>query len=325
MKQEIYEMKRDFEDKYKDSLPEDDLVSIEDMTDEEFREFMEKEFIREAQERKEELFADEDFQDYEQTDEEVDEAYRKFVNRLKEEGIYREEKPDKDTNKNAEGTAEETTSMDALSEETTSEKEPSVVVPLHRKRRKLAKAAGIGIVCATSVFAASMTSEANRNYFIDTFKLLSGNDTRMVSGNNQDNENVNTDEYNAIAKIENKLGVEVPEFYYRPYGMEFREYFVDKVSDAAWLEYQYEKDIISFHIDKQNENTASNIQSMSGTVGKTVITNDEEIKVTIEKIKEKGDKIPSYTAKWKKDNVDYFLSGKISEKEITKIIKNMVY
>ena len=28
-------MKRDFEDKYKDSLPEDDLVSIEDMTDEE--------------------------------------------------------------------------------------------------------------------------------------------------------------------------------------------------------------------------------------------------------------------------------------------------
>ena len=48
-------MKRDFEDKYKDSLPEDDLVSIEDMTDEEFREFMEKEFIREAQERKEEL------------------------------------------------------------------------------------------------------------------------------------------------------------------------------------------------------------------------------------------------------------------------------
>ena len=318
-------MKRDFEDKYKDSLPEDDLVSIADMTDEEFREFMEKEFIREAQERKEELFADEDFQDYEQTDEEVDEAYRKFVNRLKEEGIYREEKPDKDTNKNAEGTAEETTSMDALSEETTSEKEPSVVVPLHRKRKKLAKVAGIGIVCGISVFAASMTSEANRNYFIDTFKLLSGNDVRTVADNDDGNEKANADEYQAIAEIENELDVKVPEFYYRPYGMEFREYFVDKVSGVAWLEYQYERDIISFRIDKQNENTASNIQSMSGTVEKTVMTNDEGIKVTIEKIKEKGDKIPSCTAKWKKDNVNYFLSGKISEKEITKIIKNMVY
>ena len=112
-------MKRDFDDKYKDSLPEDDLVSIEDMTDEEFREFMEKEFIREAQERKEELFADEDFQDYEQTDEEVDEAYRKFVNRLKEEGIYREEKSDKNTDKNSKRTAEEITSEDTPSEETT--------------------------------------------------------------------------------------------------------------------------------------------------------------------------------------------------------------
>lgn len=318
-------MKRDFDDKYKDSLPEDDLVSIEDMTDEEFREFMEKEFIREAQERKEELFADEDFQDYEQTDEEVDEAYRKFVNRLKEEGIYREEKSDKNTDKNSERTAEEITSEDTPSEETTSEKEPSVVVPLHRKKRKLAKAAGIGIVCATSVFAASMTSEANRNYFIDTFKLLSGNDTRMVSGNNQDNENVNTDEYNAIAKIENKLGVEVPEFYYRPYDMKFKDYFIGDASDVAWIEFQCEKDIISFHIDKQNENTASNIQSMSGKVEQTIVTNDEGIRVTIEKIKEIGDKIPSCTAKWKKDNVDYFLIGKISEKEITKIIKNMVY
>ena len=194
-------MKRDFEDTYKDSLPEDDLVSIEDMTDEEFREFMEKEFIREAQERKEELFADEDFQDYEQTDEEVDEAYRKFVNRLKEEGIYREEKSDKNT----ERTAEEITSEDTPSEETTSEKEPSVVIPLHRERRKLAKAAGIGIVCATSVFAASMTSEANRNYFIDTFKLLSGNDVRTVVDNNSNNEKERSDERLAITNIEKKI------------------------------------------------------------------------------------------------------------------------
>ena len=318
-------MKRDFEDKYKDSLPEDDLVSIEDMTDEEFRECMEQEFIREAHERKEDLFEDEYFHDYEQTDEEVDEAYRKFVNRLKEEGIYREEKSDKNTDKNTERTAEEITSEDTPSEETTSEKEPSVVIPLHRERRKLAKAAGIGIVCATSVFAASMTSEANRNYFIDTFKMLSGNDTRMVSGNNQDNENVNTDEYNAIAKIENKLGVEVPEFYYRPYDMKFKDYFIGDASDVAWIEFQCEKDIISFHIDKQNENTASNIQSMSGKVEQTIVTNDEGIRVTIEKIKEIGDKIPSCTAKWKKDNVDFVLLGKISQKQITKIIKNMVY
>ena len=38
-------MKRDFEDKYKDSLPEDNLVSIEDMTDEEFKELLKKRYL----------------------------------------------------------------------------------------------------------------------------------------------------------------------------------------------------------------------------------------------------------------------------------------
>ena len=317
-------MKRDFDDKYKDSLPEDDLVSIEDMTDEEFREFMEKEFIREAQERKEELFADEDFQDYEQTDEEVDEAYRKFVNRLKEEGIYREEKSDKNIDKNTERTAEEITSEDTPSEETTSEKEPSVVIPLHRERRKLAKAAGIGIVCATSVFAASMTSEANRNYFIDTFKLLSGNDVRTIADNDDGNEKANADEYQAIAEIENELGVEVPEFYYRPYGMEFKDYFIGDASDVAWLEYLYKDNIISFHISTQKDSIVSNMQSIAGDVKKSFIINVSGIEVTVEQIEEEND-LADYIAKWEKNNVSYFLSGKISGKEIKKIIKNMVY
>ncbi len=31
-----------------------------------------------------------------------------------------------------------------------------------------------------------------------------------------ENEDVNTDEYEAIEDIENKIRVEVPEFYYRP-------------------------------------------------------------------------------------------------------------
>ena len=317
-------MKRDFEDKYKDSLPEDDLVSIEDMTDEEFREFMEKEFIREAQERKEELFADEDFQDYEQTDEEVDEAYRKFVNRLKEEGIYREEKPDKDTNKNAEGTAEETTSMDAPSEETTSEKEPSVVVPLHRKRKKLAKVAGIGIVCAISVFAASMTSEANRNYFINTFQVLTGNNMRTVVDNTDENEKMNVDEYEAIADIEEKLDVEIPEFYYRPYEMKYFDYSIDSISSVAWMEYQYESKIVTFYIDRQTDNTASNNQSFDGIKVKQIETFSDNTKVTIERIEEKN-KDTNYVAKWKRNHVLYFFTGQLDEKEIEKIVKNMVY
>ena len=74
------------------------------------------------------------------------------------------------------------------------------------------------------VFAASMTSEANRNYFIEGIRYLAGDDARVVVGNDEENEDVNTDEYEAIEDIENKIGVEVPEFYYRPQGMRFYDY-----------------------------------------------------------------------------------------------------
>ncbi len=37
-----------------------------------------------------------------------------------------------------------------------------------------------------------------------------------------------TEESDAIADIEEKLGVKMPEFYYRPYGMEFIDYEVSE-------------------------------------------------------------------------------------------------
>ena len=125
-----------------------------------------------------------------------------------------------------------------------------------RKKRgylRLGKVAGVAGVCLLCVFAASMTSEANRSYFIRGLKYLSGDDTRVVVGNDEDNEDVNTDEYEAIEDIENKIGVEVPEFYYRPKKMKFYDYEISVKTSNARIEYQYNDTIIMYFIDKQNE------------------------------------------------------------------------
>ena len=66
------------------------------------------------------------------------------------------------------------------------------------------------------------------------------------------------------------------------------------------------------------------MQSIAGDVKKSFVINIGGIEVTIEKIEEEND-LADYTAKWEKNNVSYFLSGKISGKEIKKIIKNIVY
>lgn len=49
-------------------------------------------------------------------------------------------------------------------------------------------------------------------------------DTKTVNYNDPSNEDANLDEDKAIADVEEKLGVKVPEFYYRPYGFEFESY-----------------------------------------------------------------------------------------------------
>ena len=313
-------MRKEFEEKEKSTSEENIRTSVEDMTDEEFQKFLEEQYTKEAEERQKELFADQDFEDLRMTDKEIDASYAKFVERLKAEGLYEEDTEESDT-ENPENLSAE--AVKGRSTESSSKLGEKIYPISGRRTRKLAKAAGIGIVCALCVFAASMTSEANRNYFINGFRILSGSDTRMVVGNDKKNENVNTDEYQAMAEIEDKLGVKVPEFYYRPYGMEFEKLSMDESASLALIEYKYKESIISFCINKQSKNSSSYIQSMSGENVKTVVTTTENIKVKIENSEEDGDEKPSYSAKWKRDNIVYYLYGRIEEEELIKIIENM--
>ena len=313
-------MRKEFEEKEKSTSEENIRTSVEDMTDEEFQKFLEEQYIKEAEERQKELFADQDFEDLRMTDKEIDASYAKFVERLKAEGLYEEDTEESDT-ENPENLSAE--AVKGRSTESSSKSGEKIYPISGRRTRKLAKVAGIGIVCALCVFAASMTSEANRNYFINGFRILSGSDTRMVVGNDKKNENVNTDEYQAMAEIEDKLGVKVPEFYYRPYGMEFVSYSIDDVVKVARIEYILNNAIITFYIDEQNRNTSSYIRSVSGENEKTVLAMTENLEVKIEKIEEDGDNQPSYSAKWKRDNVVYYLYGRIEEEELIKIIENM--
>ncbi|MDO4602771.1 MAG: hypothetical protein Q4B37_10930, partial [Eubacteriales bacterium] len=78
--------------------------------------------------------------------------------------------------------------------------------------RKLSKVAGFVVVGALAVFAASMTIEANRNYFVDSVKYLTGNDTKILIDNDASNDKPSLDEEQARDKIEEEMGVEVPEF-----------------------------------------------------------------------------------------------------------------
>lgn len=211
--------------------------------------------------------------------------------------------------------------------EVSSEKSLKNDRPVRKKRSylRLGKVVGVAGVCLLCVFAASMTSEANRSYFIRGIKYLSGNDTKVIIGNDEENEDVNTDEYEARQEIENKIGVEIPEFYYRPQGMRFYDYTVDEPATLAKIEYEYADTMILFFVDKQNENTASNVNGINGEEKVVDIISNNGIDITIEEIIDKKEELSTYSARWRYQDVEYYLMGKLSAEEIKKIVKYMKF
>lgn len=210
--------------------------------------------------------------------------------------------------------------------EVSSEKSSKNDRPVRKKRSylRLGKVAGVAGVCLLCVFAASMTSEANRSYFIRGLRYLSGDDTRVVVDNDENNETVNTDEYEAIEDIENKIGVEVPEFYYQPNKMKFRDYTVAESTGVAYMEYQYKNTMIMFYIDKQNDDTSSNMNLVKGDEITIDTIKENGVEVTIKKIQDAED-TSTYTAVWTKDEVSYSLVGKIELEDLKKIVEYMKF
>ena len=199
--------------------------------------------------------------------------------------------------------------------------------PVRKKRSylRLGKVAGVAGVCLMCVFAASMTSEANRNHFIKGIRYLTGDDARVLVDNDENNEVANMDETEAIQIIEDKIGVKVPEFYYRPYGMQFMNYEISESTFVAKMEYIYDNSILTFLIDRQNENTASNIKSTDGDENDEIIINKEGSVVTIKEITDESQEKANFEAQWTRNDTDYNFSGRIELEELKEIIKYMKF
>lgn len=182
--------------------------------------------------------------------------------------------------------------------------------------------AAVALAC---IFAASMTSEANRKYLVNSMRIWSGDDTKMVVDNDEENERANVDEDEAIADIEEKMGIEMPRFYYRPPHFRFLSYEVSEAAETAKIEYQYKGNIILLYVDREAQNASSNINSMHGDDLESQKITKDNIEISVEKIQSEDDKEPCYITEWKANDTLYRISGKIEGAELKKIIKNMEF
>lgn len=354
-------MRKEFEENEEsENKSENNLETQDEIDDETFQKILEKEFIEREKRITAALFADDDVEDIKFTKEELDNSYQEFLRRIerekKENTEFSEELvPDVDAvrrkeaasdekrvisieeirdrrKKTAEREMREEVSKEANTEEPNAKNRANTENRTNTKIRttggglhRLGKVVGMAVVCVACVFAASMTSEANRKYLVNSVRIWSGDDTKTVAYNDPSNEDADLNEDEAIAEIEEELGVEVPEFYYRPQGMIFKSYELKAPLDVARIEYEYNGNIIVLYIDKQSSGVASNISSMHGNERETITAEGMETEIIIERVTNKDDETPNYVARWYKNNVEYVFSGKIDIEQLKKILKNMKF
>lgn len=347
-------MRKEFEENEEsENKSENNLETQDEIDDETFQKILEKEFIEREKRITAALFADDDVEDIKFTKEELDNSYQEFLRRIerekKENTEFSEELvPDVDAIRRKETASDEKRVIsieeirdrrkkaaeremrEEVSKEANTEK-PNAKNRTNTKIRttggglhRLGKVVGMAVVCVACVFAASMTSEANRKYLVNSVRIWSGDDTKTVNYNDPSNEDANLDEDKAIADVEEKLGVKVPEFYYRPYGFEFESYKIDDLTLVAWLQYKCSDSVVTLIIDKQDIKTASKINSLDGNEKEDIIIENEDLQISIKELGNQ-DGTYDYSAEWYKDGTSYFLFGKIDFEEIKKIVEKMKF
>lgn len=327
-------MKKEFEKEQNDNQIDDAFLDMPDMEDDEkFRQWLEEEYLKEADAIEESLFDGRKFENNQDIVEKLSVSRENFYQRAREEGLLEDTADEKaEDEKNTEEAVPESTEKKILEFRKNAgvSKDPARDANRNSGKRKhsyvrFGRIAGIAGLCLICVFAASMSSEANRKYLVNSVRILSGNDSQFISYNDDSNENASTKESDAIADIEEKLDVKMPEFYYRPYGMEFYAYEVNSDNFYAKIEYEYENNILFFYIDKQDISAESNISSLKGENRVIEKIDRDDLNIIIKKVEDGTEKLPTYIASWEYENTVYYLVGKIEIDELKKIVKEMKF
>lgn len=279
---------------------------MENFRDAELKKWLAEEYEKETEEMEKILFPDGVIPDDGETEEEAKAAYQRLVERLKADGVYKEDETD--------------------SIKTDDHKENVKIVYLpEKKSHKAARIAAAVLVCSAGIFAASMTSQANRSYFIDSVRYWVGHDTKIVVDNDRTNEKECEDEQTALDNIEKEISAKVPQFMYRPDGFEFKDYYVSTSAGYAVMEYYYGENIIMVYIGRYDQEAKSSAYILDGKVIDKVNLENENITVNIEKVKDDADTNENYVACWKDESIFYQITGKMQKEEFIKFIKNIVF
>lgn len=271
----------------------------------------EEQFRKEADELVKRLETDDRFDDFEPPEE----LFQKLVVEARDEGLLEEE--------NTKHLEDETKST----EENTKENQNTKVVKFfnYRISKKFLGMTVAAVISCFGLFGVSMSTQGGRSYVMDKANEVLGDEKNTEIENSQDRLISDRTEEEARSEIEEKLQMEVPQFFYLPSRMEFDSYEIDDVAQSVYIRYYNGEDYMYFIIQANYSDASGLYRNDEGICLGSVECDMSKIEPELWKIEDDGSGYSTYLAQWDYKNSYYRISGKITEDEMRKIIKDIMF
>ena len=271
----------------------------------------EEQFRKEADELVKRLETDDRFDDFEPPEE----LFQKLVVEARDEGLLEEE--------NTKHLEDETKST----EENTKENQNTKVVKFfnYRISKKFLGMTAAAVISCFGLFGVSMSTQGGRSYVMDKANEVLGDEKNTEIENSQDRLISDRTEEEARSEIEEKLQMEVPQFFYLPSRMEFDSYEIDDVAQSVYIRYYNGEDYMYFIIQANYSDASGLYRNDEGICLGSVECDMSKREPESWKIEDDGSGYSTYLAQWDYKNSYYRISGKITEDEMRKIIKDIMF
>lgn len=192
-------------------------------------------------------------------------------------------------------------------------------------RRRIAQGAAVFAVTMTGIFGLSMTSQANRIFLVEKVEEFFSGSMLVNVDNEKGTVLPDLSEQQAREDIEEKLNVDVPEFYYLPENVFFSGFQIFEDVEIAEMYYEfYNGKIITFCISNNDEDSTIN-RSFDGELINKYITKIDQLKIEIWEMTNDINEEKAYSAQWVYRNAYYYISGTMPLDEMEKILNSMIY
>ena len=271
----------------------------------------EEQFRKEADELVKRLETDDRFDDFEPPEE----LFQKLVVEARDEGLLEEE--------NTKHLEDETKST----EENTKENQNTKVVKFfnHRISKKFLGMTAAAVISCFGLFGVSMSTQGGRSYVMDKANEVLGDEKNTEIENSQDRLISDKTEEKARSEIEEKLQMEVPHFFYLPNRMDFDSYEIDETAQSVYIRYYNGDDYMYFIIQANYSDSSGLYRNDEGVCLGIAECEMSSIEPELWKIQDSDSENSTYLAQCEYKNSYYRISGKITEEEMRKIVKDIVY